>query len=214
MSIDWDKRQATLGKHRHLAADILDLDTGEQAVLGGAMTVDNQSDPPAAVTTIVAPGADVSVPGQATLSGSGVQTVTLLGPYNVTFETPDIFTNGVLLDTLPAGIIVISSWAEPTAMFLGGTVTDASLEIWVGVQSEFSGVPIYTAHAKGLGVHDEAQFIASWPPSVNVEAGLERVQSYAIRTKTETDLYMWVDLTGAGADQGAADIYVLIGTPS
>lgn len=34
---------------------------------GGGVTVDNGTDPPAAVTTLVAPGADVSTPGQATL---------------------------------------------------------------------------------------------------------------------------------------------------
>lgn len=35
MSIDWDKRQGALGKHRHLAADVLDPETGEESV-GGA----------------------------------------------------------------------------------------------------------------------------------------------------------------------------------
>jgi hypothetical protein len=37
---------------------------------GGGLTVDNQSDPPAEVTTLIAPGADLSTPGEAELVGS------------------------------------------------------------------------------------------------------------------------------------------------
>lgn len=66
MSIDWDKRHNALGKHKHLASDILVEETGSPASSGG-VSVDNGTDPPAEVTTLVAPGADVATPGSATL---------------------------------------------------------------------------------------------------------------------------------------------------
>lgn len=67
MSVDWDKRQGAFGKHKHLPSDILSETTGDPDSGSAGVLVDNGTDPPAAVTTLVAPGADVSVPGEATL---------------------------------------------------------------------------------------------------------------------------------------------------
>lgn len=45
MSIDWNRRQGTLGKHRHLAADVLDEETGTGAVGEPAAIHYSEADP-------------------------------------------------------------------------------------------------------------------------------------------------------------------------
>ena len=58
--------------HTHLKSEIIDDETREPAEFpeaGGGLTVDNQSDPPAEVTTLIAPGALLSN-DEATLSTS------------------------------------------------------------------------------------------------------------------------------------------------
>jgi len=105
-----------MGHHKHLRTDILD-DSAQPDPGGTGVTVDNQSDPPASVTTLVAPGADVSTPGSATL-----RPITMI-QLHVEWDTPglDQVANdpqGIVLGpVLPVGSMLISAGVYQTEPF-------------------------------------------------------------------------------------------------
>lgn len=71
---------------------------------GSGVTVDNGVDAPAAVTTLVAPGA--------VIAGDMATLVYLqqIGPFRVDFDTPGLGDNGVAVADLSAGTLVIRAW--------------------------------------------------------------------------------------------------------
>lgn len=80
---------------------------------GSGVTVDNQSDPPVEVTTLVVPGATIAG-NEADLSG--VLRMRLLGPFPITYQTADLET-GATVATVAAGSLVIKAFLITSAFF-------------------------------------------------------------------------------------------------
>jgi hypothetical protein len=97
----------------------------------GGVNVDNGTDPPAAVTDFVMPGA-VITDGSADLSG--VLQFRLLGPFTVTAATPDL-GDGAFLANIPAGATVIRAWPVVDVGF------DNSALLVIGLGSSDFGPP-------------------------------------------------------------------------
>lgn len=143
---------------------------------------------------------------------SGGLNLEIIGPFSVAFDTPEISTNGVLLTTLAPGTTVLRAWAEGAARWLGGTVSAANLQIWVGDQSEFSGCSVaeYAVGNNGSWQGGGESPFTEFQPLVKNVAGSDELYTQIARVTVESDLYVWVSLTGANPSQGAANIYALI----
>jgi hypothetical protein len=102
-------------KASHIQGSTLTPNYGLGGGGGGAgLTVDNQSDPPAEVTTLIAPGADMSTPGTADMSTAvGVQRVSL-AEVEVAFDAEDFVDPSTLAGmvvplVLPQGALILPS---------------------------------------------------------------------------------------------------------
>lgn len=146
----WSKRLGTLGRHKHLAADIINEETREPEDLasgGTGVLVDNQSDPPAPVTTIVAPGAVIAGDtatlevSQTVLSSTVSMThaeflafVNVDGPKTLV-ATPGpgkalVYLNGFFIADTSGGYYGYDQTKTPSAMFwvdIGGNHVSADL---------------------------------------------------------------------------------------
>lgn len=194
MSFEWDKRKGTLGKHKHLASDILAESTGEPPTGSASLSVDNGVDPPAEVTTLVAPGAAVDG-DTATL----VQT-RLLGPFHVTFETPGLENPaefGVVVGpVLLPGTVVVSAWFVVT-------------ETWVG---DVDQMQVNIVSADGLGIAASPSLSAS-PYVISHPVGYAGDLFSFVFLNVSAQLAVSVWMSSGSLSGGEADIYALATTP-
>lgn len=138
-------------------------------------------------------------------SAGGVQTIRLLGPFHVTFETPGIAgdEDGAVLTELDAGTLVIHVAVVPTAAWNGGDLT--ALDIYIG--GEDFGPPDDNFRT----ITGDPFVVAELNPRTGggSTGGLAR----AVFGAVTTDGALLIQGDGA-ATEGAADIYALIAEPA
>jgi hypothetical protein len=140
-------------------------------------------------------GVDEQVPG-------GVQTVSLLGPFTVTFDTPGLEGGtAVISPAQDANAVLIKAWAVMREDFI---VLD-NLEIYV---SNVDGSASYTVtHYNG----------PDFPDLNTLEVGPVTGQLYFAKSALFTPYpYLCVGAfpTAGNFTEGAFDVYALIATPS
>lgn len=204
MSIDWDRRQGALGKHKHLQSDIVDETTGEIAIdPTGADEGDSLQ--------IVAGHQAFAPP-----TGAGAtQTVSILGPYRVAFDTegvnqtggdPTAFSDGgyVQLGAMPDGAMVIGVWAERVSAWAGGGGSTFTVSYAIQADGDVdnsitfaSGIPINSgATIAGVAAILRGLFPSGMYPARSVAgAFLMASGSFdAPPTQGEADLYALIAL--------------------
>jgi hypothetical protein len=178
--------------------------------------VDNQSDPPEEVTTIVAPGA-VIAGDEATLP-SGAQTIRLLGPFHIAFDTAGVASDGPpqgvsLGATIPASSVLLRIHCENPVAW-DQDPDNAYLEIIATTVGQANGWPVAryrigdsfataAAHVGG------AESIANSSGNAEVLDALQRTYAFGA---SGNSLRAFVDNV-TGATQGEVDIYALIAEP-
>lgn len=171
---------------------------------GGGVTVDNQSDPPAAVTTLIAPGADVSIPGAATLAGIQLRR---LGPLALDAASFDI-DHMAQLWTLAAGTILMEVWAEVTVAGWGSDLT-------IGTENFPQAVSVFQVGAADAleVVEDGYSHGQRTGPQLAVSHDIGcacRGRTVPGRCVTEVVLFSTCITPGTGE----ADLYALIAEPA
>lgn len=167
----------------------------------GGVTVDNGSDPPAAVTTLVAAGADVSTPGTATLLN-----MRLLGPFPVAFNTaglnnPNTGDGYEIASIIPAGALFTAFWMQDNQWDVAGTAT-----LVAGRPNQGGAGGTLKSYAAQPG---DAPAAATWEMVLDTDSpgagwmlALEEMSLYAA---------FWPD--AGNPTTGAANIYALISQP-
>lgn len=155
-------------------------------------------------------------------SGAGAeQTIRLLGPFPVAFDTPNITTTGIELATLEPGQIVVAAWWVNTGsvwagtttaqavIFVGGTVAgQEDGEAWSdGYYLEISRSN--AAFAPGLGIDPEPAYQAS-PLFVNAATDPDTLRGGAAIITSASVLGVIVEVTGNPLSAGQSDVYALI----
>lgn len=171
-----------------------------------------------AITGLSLPGTGVDLGGG--LVGVGL-IPSIIGPFTVAFDTPNISTDGVLLAALPAGSIVAAAWGEHSTNWGGGGITAAILNIATGavgaigsgIWVQFYQAFVDGAHASNVGDADSAFGIGA---IVEFDASgvTYRSTAFPSRAITANDLIAWVQQTGGSSTQGETNIYALVLTPA
>lgn len=107
--------------HEHFASSIIQNANPHTPIdpTGGGVSVDNGTDPPAAVTTLVAPGAVIA--GSSATLPLNYRLVHVPVPYNAAnLVYPDA---GLLVTAFAAGEWLIDAWVGLTTLFDNGTAT-------------------------------------------------------------------------------------------
>jgi hypothetical protein len=155
----------------------------------------------------------VEVVGVSAFSANGAaQTVSLLGPYTVTFE--DSLTNpGVLLEALEAGTIVFCAWIEITTAW-DQDPDIAELTVTAGGADHEIGDAWPVARGlAGVNQTEPSDINAAKAAYIDTTTPYNLIYVRPVRIKTAGALRV-TGSTVAGATQGEADIYALIATPS
>jgi hypothetical protein len=165
---------------------------------GSGVTVDNGTDPPASVTTLVAPGADVSTPGTADLSGA-IQ----LRVFRHTIRWDDTVGGfgEQIIGEMAAGEVVIFGTLFITEAWVQDPVGETEVMYGVGATNAFNIV--YDMADVGTSLLSPlSTSIAVATPYVIAESGDK----------------LWAEVipsNGIGAlVSGEADIYAIIATPA
>jgi hypothetical protein len=180
------------------------------------------------VTNIVAPGADLSTPGEANLSTAvGLQQVRLLGPYEFSFDTPGIgdglYLTGIF--ELTAGSILMDLWIELVEQWdpSGDPNTTLYVEANDGVDIfDYPGVPVggpgLANDTDDAGKVLAANLSTDPAPFYSARTYGEHTSGFSrllpSRVYETAPLYLSVDQNGATALQGQARIYALIAEPA
>jgi hypothetical protein len=170
---------------------------------GSGVTVDNGTDPPAAVTTLVAPGADVSTPGQADLAG--VLQFRRIGPFAVAFDD-DVAFPGKLLAEVAADETVILAWMTPKAT-LDGNAGPFNVDIVLHSPNDNYSLAVYLG-----GGNEEVEMQAERPVGTGPSSTIiHRVVTAGVACELRCALY-----DGNNDPLIAGEVYVnaLIATPA
>jgi hypothetical protein len=184
------------------------------SVGGGGVTIDNQSDPPASVTTLVAPGATISG-SEADLSG--VLRVRQLGPFRITSATAGTVGGGVAADNfgggapvevapIPDGAIIIQAWPEIVTMPAEpGGATIKRITIGIAPTGDPDAYGVMTP-SWFIGPSDQGAFFGTSRDYNDIDSVWRSVQDCSLVAVLVSDAWQW---TG-----GEFDIYVLIAVPA
>lgn len=197
---------------------------------GGGVTVDNQVDEPAEVTTLVVPGATISG-DEADLSAiSGLQTIRRLGPYRVNFDDTDAGVSIIgsevgkvrVGDPIAADTVIVAAWPVLVTNFNNlGTDPFLTLDLYgphasgadtPGVFGEniFQIDPSAGAYGDEGGPSGYGVGIAQGPGAGRWEKGPMPVICY----DEVTLVAKWGGTDPGTPSQGAVDIYALIAEPA
>jgi hypothetical protein len=183
------------------AGDITDLEGSGDG--GSGVTVDNGTDPPAAVTTLVAPGAVLNE-GSATLLG-----LRLLGPFRANFDDigidadPGGFAVGV---TIPQDTVVIKAWVTAvTSWVADGSDAGHSCYLGLGI-----GAGILTSYETNFGASPLS------PPADGHEASATGLIHYSqvVTAVGGSPLTVAVYPASGSFTSGALDVYAIIVSPA
>jgi hypothetical protein len=162
--------------------------------------------------------ADVAPPGPEVVSASGgEQTIRLLGPFRVNFNTANVATaNGAKLADLDAGVLVLLVRVEVVTPW-DAHADNARLKIGIGGAGFASG-DWYMAREYLVGSNFAAPVDANTGPESGYVGGSESGGTVTLtgavhRVVTAGALVAAVTDT-AGATAGAADVYALIAEPA
>ena len=177
---------------------------------GGAIAVDNTVDPPAEVTTLIAPGAVISGDEADLSSVLGEQLIRRIGPFRVNFNTGDIFNeNSIELAELISGTVVLRSWTEIITEWNGASTPGDTFIVGAKGfgEADFDYTATSTSLIGGIGPSGSAtrspedQLDPDFPPRVvRIFGGVGH-------------LVASVSITSEGT-QGAVDVYALIAEPA
>jgi len=141
-------------------------------------------------------------------SGGAAQTVSLLGPFHVTFETVGFVSpadDGIEIFDIPAGslgrvIVIVRTLFDSGAIYIS-----------IG---DYSGGSVRGGGTWKAGSSNVNAFVAGEGHVVNTgpDATELGIPSFFVALQAAKVIAQWIP--DAGATQGAADIYVLIATPS
>jgi hypothetical protein len=129
---------------RNDAGEIVDFETtgdnSDPVSVGsgaGAGLIVNDGDTEETVVKLIAPGADLSTPGEADLStAEGLQRIRLLGPFPVDFDdAAAVATHGVALVELEAETVVLVAWPIIRIDFDGASGVTGQMRIGTGASS-------------------------------------------------------------------------------
>jgi hypothetical protein len=177
----------------------------------GGVNVDNGTDPPAAVTTLVAPGA-VIMDGTADLSA--VLQLRLIGPFSIDYTMGALLSSEVELDALASGTYVLNAWAFVTTHWTASPpLGENDLHMNIGVGNATDGTALATADA-ALSARDADPGLP-FALTENVANGAAGVSKSIVKV-TDDGQFLCVDMQnfGAALTAGAADIYAIIAVPA
>jgi hypothetical protein len=168
---------------------------------GGGVTVDNLTDPPMSVTTLIAPGAQISG-SEATLL-----TTYLLGPYTVNWNDSNVGTDVHEVGPIDDGLLIVNGWMFPTTPWThtGGAPVTSSFYITVHVASALGG-----GHEADLTVasYDGVQtFNSGAEPD---PAGVGSVYKSVALTDATSTIGFQAYADAGTLTAGVADIYLLV----
>jgi hypothetical protein len=197
----WEVERGVAGTNaaRHARSTFLVPNASPYGGGGSGVTVDNGSDPPAAVTTLVAPGA-VIAGDSATLPLS----VQLIGPFPIAFDDTNIDNGdvGVILAPLDQGVLIVRAWMEVTSLWAYGQ--SAAFHVIVAPDSDpTDGLDVAIYIAATLGVQGDAHIIGEASASTRSNATARMVEV--------GHLAAWTSVTPTS---GAGNIYAIIATPA
>jgi hypothetical protein len=167
---------------------------------GSGITIDNQDDPPAEVTTLIAPGATVAG-GTATLV-----VPRLLGPFRVNFDTPEVSTNGVELagSAFVAGAVIIRTWAvhtDPAAAWNPAGSVEFQVLDWV---TQTVLLSLYDPKLVGFP-GQELTRISAQPTNLS---------DHPYVSPDANSIGVYVDIASGTPTAGSADVYAVIVEPA
>lgn len=199
--------------HEHTSRQIMDANNVKTPINptgGGGVEVDNGTDPPAEVTTIVAPGATIEG-GTATLAASGEQTIRLLGPFSCAWDDVGIGSGELEVADLAAeaGALVIDAYMMPTEEWLvspGTMANGGGAYVSIGPAGDAITIANYDDPN-----HNGYVTWAEWEPTGPASVFWKRPMVIQANSK------VWVQVSPPGGStltSGEADIYLLIATPA
>jgi hypothetical protein len=177
----------------------------------GGVTVDNGTDPPAAVTTLVAPGA-VIVDGTADLSA--VLQLRLIGPFSIDYTMGALLSSEVEMTALASGTYVLNAWAFVTTHWTASPpLSESDLHMNIGVGNATDGTALATTDA-AISARDADPGLP-FALTENVANGAAGVSKSIVKV-TDDGQFLCVDMQnfGAALTAGAADIYAIIAVPA
>jgi hypothetical protein len=168
----------------------------------GGVNVDNGTDPPAAVTTLVAPGA-VIADGTATLPLN----IQRIGPFHVAYNDPNVGSDFAFLATITPGVLVLTTFMLVTDGWVNSGGSPASNSFYLSV-GRITTADYTAANASAGFIGAEPEDVATGAPfgrKASVLAGL---------AGSGTDLEFQGYPDSGAFTAGAADIYAIIATPA
>jgi hypothetical protein len=171
------------------------------AAAAGGVTVDNQSDPPAEVTTLIAPGATIS--GDEATLASGEQRVIRLGPLHVSwvdFGTFLEFTQPEIAD-IPAGAAIFLVRAIILAKFEDAVTGDLVFRLSVAPASDTTNLwQVVEYNLGNQGWNDGTWLAGQEDPTGRGD--------YFTVVNEDSKLIAGLPTVGGDPSAGEADVYV------
>ena len=146
--------------------------------------------------------------------GSGVQTVSLLGPYAVVFNSSGIGTSAgtVLTTAVPSGAVILTAWVEVTVEW--NFAETVSAEITIAPNSDPGNRNVVTQYTVSSSPFDWA---VQGDATQGIEANHADGSTAPIRTRLIRTLEagrLAFRTTPATASTGAANIFAVIAQPA
>ena len=208
----WLKRQKQLNAGGSLAINQAGTPISAPESDGGGVTVSDGTTEEI-VEKIIAPGADLSTPGEATLVASGEQTVSLIGPFPIAWNDVGIEdVPGLKVADLAAGAIVLKLMVIRTAAWT--TLVNAYIQFWLAAAD---GSPRLGIEAFDINLGVET---ASGGGMTLRRTSRQSVENGTFDTSVFEDsggamsLFVQLSYDSGTADAGSAIVYALVAEPS
>lgn len=160
---------------------------------------------------------DVAPPGPEAIAAGGSLAVNHYGPFTITHETTELTTNGHKIADIPANSIV-QAWVIGKIAAIGSGITSAVVQIWLGNQATFQGIPITTAEAldsPSTNSWNDGQVWGEFPnpDTLDANTGYTLLAPQVGYTALARELYVWADVRDGTLENLLADIYWMVATP-
>jgi hypothetical protein len=137
-------------------------------------------------------------------TGGGVQQVSLIGPFTVNFNDPEVDNDGVAVATLDVGVVILAAWAVTTVEWLANGA--ASGHYAAVTRGPGTGLPL--AEYQGFGPLNSG-------PSFGAEGPATTVTHLIMSTTADARILTVGVFPASGTfTTGSLDAYALIATPA